>query len=133
MLLRAIHGEVYTLEKLARYRLIDDATCPRCSQDETLCHKIFECTYVDRIWTVALRLMNSSPNLDRLQAILGVHSDPALLPLHCEILKRILHLPRTNEFLIHPKHFVKLAIKCVLSKERADDVKTTLGNLLLAL
>ena len=50
MFLRALHGEIYTKSRLFRFGLIDNPTCTRCDEIETLDHKIIECDYATRIW-----------------------------------------------------------------------------------
>jgi hypothetical protein len=128
-LLRVAHGEIYTQERLARFGLSNDVGCPRCDLVEDLEHKIYKCTYVDRIWTLITNKIGLT-NYDRLEAIMGVHTELELLNVHTEILQRILRLPKEGEYLIHPKHFVKLAIKNVLKNERNEKVRNTLENLL---
>ena len=39
LILRLVHGELYSKERLYRYQLVDTPMCPRCNQIETLVHK----------------------------------------------------------------------------------------------
>jgi len=68
--------------------------------------------------------------LDKLELVMGVHSDKHLLAVNGEILKRILSLRRDQDYLIHPKVFVKLAIKNVWMNEKDQRAKTLLEELL---
>ena len=52
-LLRALHGEVYTGERLLRFGLRDSDRCPRCDESESLQHKLMTCAYTERIWDKA--------------------------------------------------------------------------------
>jgi hypothetical protein len=129
-LLRVLHGEVYTQERLARFGLSDDVGCPRCDLVETLEHKIYMCPYVERIWDQVIRICNIEREANRLEAILGVHSSRDLICLHAEIITRILYLPRDRDYLIHPKHFVRSAIKSLLVREKSTSLKSSLNDML---
>ena len=49
-LLRVAHKEVYTKEKLCRFRFIDSPNCSRCPGVEDFLHKIFDTDCTKRIW-----------------------------------------------------------------------------------
>ena len=50
ILLRLIHGELYSKVRLHKYGLVAHPTCPRCNELETLRHKYLECEYIKEIW-----------------------------------------------------------------------------------
>ena len=140
VILRAAHGEVYTKERLHRFNLIDSNICPRCDQVETLQHKILECAYVNRIWNITETLQNHpnqnpGPALDRKSNVLGTlgNSTIASMTLNAEILLRILYLKDSQNYLVHPKVFVKQCLKSVIVKEKKlvirDSVKALLDGL----
>ena len=71
-LLRALHGEIYTGEKLLKFGLRDTDKCPRCGEIENLNHKILTCAYVERIWNRTIPIISklntsSDPNLNRIK------------------------------------------------------------------
>jgi hypothetical protein len=127
-ILRVAHGDVYTQEKLARFGLSDEVGCPRCDLVEDLEHKIFRCDYVNRIWDVVLRVTNGPIDQDRLKSIMGV--DSKFLNIHAEVLKRILSIKKEAEYLVHPKTFVKLALKTLIVHELDNAEKITLEKIL---
>jgi len=129
VLLRIAHGEVYTQERLARFGLADDVSCPRCDRAEDLEHKFLGCQYVSMMWEKLGRAFNLDPNLNQIEVIMGVHCEAELLCVHAEILKRILYLPRANEYLFHPRTFIKMAIKHLIAREKSDIVKQSLQEL----
>ena len=129
-LLRAVHGEIYTGEKLLRFNLTDTDKCPRCDEIESLTHKILTCTYVEKIWDIAIPLLrrldtNSEPNPDRLKLITAtsVGSSQTSITLVAEIFQNILYLKSEQEYLLHPKYFVKRAIKNLSIKEGNKKIK----------
>ena len=132
-LLRIAHGEVYTQERLARFGLVDSALCSRCDQVEDLNHKIADCVYVRKIWEVFIRALNLNETYDKLELIMGIRTDHEFLCLHAEILLRILRIPRESNFLIHPKHFVRLACKKVSICEKRNDTKQAIQDVMLRL
>jgi exonuclease III len=44
-MLRLLHGDVYTAERLKRFKMADSDTCRRCFEKETLKHLLLECPY----------------------------------------------------------------------------------------
>jgi hypothetical protein len=131
-LLRIAHGDVYTKEKQFRYNLSDSPLCARCNQLETLRHKIYECDYARRIWNTAFEVLSLDPNTDLLEKIMGAHPEcnPMRLPLHVEILKRIILLREDENFLMHPKAFVKSSLESLILKEKGRQFKMELKSLL---
>ena len=136
IMLRVAHREFYTKEKLHRYRLIDDPSCPRCDQIEDYDHKIYDCDYVKRIWSETLRITNalSQPpnNLSIKAKVLGtfIESDQLTLTIHAEILKRIMYLKDEANYLLRPKALVKQAIELLSRREKSSDKKRDLEDLL---
>ena len=132
-LLRIAHGDVYTKERLKRFGLTPVDTCPRCDQVETLTHKIYECNYTSRIWQELARLTGQDLSQEPTKAIMGACPDenPAYMTIKAELLGRILQLREEQNYLIHPKRFVKLAIESVGKKELNEELKTEINDLLL--
>ena len=126
------HGEIYSKDKLLRYGLTEDNTCPRCLETEDLHHKLIDCAYVKRIWTRFRELTGDRENADIENFILGAYKncDSAKLTLHAEILGRILGLKENESYLLHPKAFVKNAIMYLRKKEKKNEIKTELEALL---
>lgn len=131
-LLRALHGDIYTKERQLRFGLSLDDSCPRCGNSETLMHKLIECEYVKRIWRYAATRLGFLWDNEKLKKALGAHEECAFsrLPVHCEIIKRILLLKEDATYLIHPKNFVEQCIASVKKLERKDRIKKDLENLL---
>ena len=109
-----------------------DPGCPRCGHIETLKNRFIECDYVRRIWDIAIRhsraAITSDPANEPLSnAALGAYknSNIAVLTLNSELLHRINGLKPEN-YLIHPKAFVKNALKAVLRNEKKM-VKAKMG------
>ena len=130
-LVRTVHGEIYTKEKLFRFGMVDSPKCPRCDLVETLQHKIYECTYVSRIWNRVFQVTHRTLADDPIKNILAIPStDLRDLTIHAEIIQRILYLKEDQEYLLHPKAFVELGIKDLIMKEGKADLKTKIKDLL---
>ena len=140
-MLRIAHGEIYTKEKLHRFGLVDSEICPRCDQVETLAHKFFKCEYVKEIWKCVLATTNklrinpidiNSLDYDVPDSFLASNLDnnQAIMTLQAEILKRILSLSDTQDYLIHPKMLVRLATNHLIKRERKDLLRDQLKALL---
>ena len=132
-LLRVAHGEIYTKERLTRFRLANDPTCPRCDSTETLAHKILDCTYINKIWLEVYRAVRGQVDpTPSLKTILGAQLDSNLttLTLKAEIIQRILYPKDNQTYLIHPRTFVKNAIEFLIGRETATETKEGLKDLL---
>jgi hypothetical protein len=130
IVLKILHGDIYTRERLHRFGLIDSPTCSRCDEIDTVEHKFATCEYINRIWIeVFRRTENPAPNLDLLSERLIV-TDRITLMLNAEILYRINSLRSDQEYLILPKIFVLNAIRYLIKMERSIEIKTELENLL---
>jgi hypothetical protein len=56
--LRAIHGDIYTYERMRRYNMVDTDLCPRCGEVETKEHLIIKCQHSKNIWQHVMDLIN---------------------------------------------------------------------------
>ena len=138
ILLRLAHGELYSKERLHRYRLIDSAQCPRCDQIETLSHKYFECPYITEIWRRTLLITNklrTSVNVNEtlIEKALCCTNEPNTLALtiHAEIITRIRRLKDDEaNLLLWPKLFVRNAITLVKKRELNVNLKVAIDELL---
>ena len=128
-LLRLMHGELYTKERLYRFNLTDTPNCPRCGDIETLEHKFITCDYVKEIWRRTILATNQlrtniDPGLDPLDAILCTSEpDPKILTIHAEILLKIRQLDQTANHLTLPRIVLRKAVERVQAFERKQDFK----------
>ena len=138
ILLRVAHGDIYTRSKLVRYGLENDPNCPRCGLIEDLEHKFVKCNYVERIWgevivlTDCLTVADLHVNCPIENKILGatLHTSSLKLTIHSDILQRIMSLKSDQNYLMRPKHFVKLALKSLLACEKTIASKQKIEMLL---
>ena len=138
LILRLIHGELYSKERLHRYRLIDNPLCLRCGAIETLEHKYFECPYIKEIWKKTLLLTNSlrqtvDPLETFIEKILCCTREPhkIIITIHAEIISRIRQLKDNDANLsMLPKLFVKKAVEWTLRRETDTIIKDSIKELL---
>ena len=136
ILLRLMHGELYSRERLSRYGLVDTPNCSRCMETETLTHKYLECPYTRAIWSKCLNLtkelrMNYDPNEEEIDKIFCCHEpDKLILTIHAEIMLRIRGLKDDVDHLLLPKLFVKNAISMVGKRERKQEIRAKVLELL---
>jgi hypothetical protein len=55
---RLINNDFFTRERMTKYKMIQDDTCPRCNNIETTKHLLFECNQVAKIWKLFNTLMS---------------------------------------------------------------------------
>ena len=127
ILLRFMHGELYSKERLHRYGLTQSPNCQRCNQVETLKHKYLECPYIKEIWrrTLALtdRLRNGAPNeplIDRVMAC--PEPNRTILTIHAEMLLEIRRLKDDARHLTLPKILLRKALERLSRREVLNKV-----------
>ena len=140
-LLRVIHGEIYTKEKMHRFGMIPSPFCPRCGEIENLEHKFVSCQYVKLIWIEIVKLTNKlrptigGDEVRRLidkKDILGItNPTPTVLAIHAEMMQRILALKDDLNFLIRPKVLARLVVTNIKVLEKNNVIKEDLENILL--
>ena len=137
VLLRLIHGELYSKERLHRYGLIADQICPRCGDIERLRHKYLECPYVKEIWRRVLALTDRtrlySTNNESLSDRIFCVKEPNVtnLAVHAEIINKIRTFKDEQpNLLTMPSLIARLAIGGLTRKETKTERKRELENLL---
>lgn len=138
ILLRVAHGDIYTKDKLFRYGMEPSNECPRCNQVEDLTHKFIGCSYAAKIWEqvkkIDRKLISDHPTINTVSAryILGAftNSNKAFVTLAAEILGKIMGLRDEENFLIHPKFFVRNSIKALSIKEKDAKLRELYSEIL---
>ena len=136
VLLRVAHREYFTKERLHRYGLIDSPICPRCDQVDDYDHKIYNCTYVKKIWKETFKLTDKRCNPPRGISVqskavgMEISTDLITLSIHAEIFNRILSLRDEAIYLVRPNVFVKQAVQYLIKREIKTETKRSLTDLL---
>ena len=73
---------------------------------------------------------NSTDPVRNLVALPSLDKDLIELTVHAELLQRILSLQDRQSFLVHPQMLVDLSIKHLIIRERKEEIKTQLQDLL---
>ena len=94
ILLRALHGDIYSRSRMLKFGMVESDCCDRCGQTETIEHMLLECTQVKELWCLLSKL-TSIPTID-LNTVLGYHDyhDKTTLTIHSEIIRRLLAIER---------------------------------------
>ena len=94
IILRCLHGDVYSKERMYRFGMSSDNLCSRCSQVETTEHMLLHCSYVTELWNKIGKFTGISNN--SIDEILGNHEmhDKITLTIHAETLRRLLAIER---------------------------------------
>ena len=144
-LLRIMHAEVYTKQRLHRFGLTENPNCPRCGELEDLHHKILNCQYAQLIWKEVIKMSRKLsptpgtrgtpglPNPDRIEIkdILSVSNPfPTVLAVHAETFQRLLALKDDAQYLIRPIIFAKGIIRHLIMLERRSIIKDDLLSVL---
>ena len=115
IILRCLHGDVYSKERMFRFGMTEDNLCQRCSQIETTNHMLFECVYTKTLWSELAKLTGIIPH--SINEILGIDPkhDKISLTIHSETLRRLLSIDRPT---IDPKTLIKSVFTHLNTLER---------------
>jgi hypothetical protein len=117
--------------------MIDNPTCGKCDDVETLSHKILECPYSGRIakelfrFTNQMRITCIDTARITIEDLMGV-TEPNFITmtLHAEVLSRILSIRDDAPYLIRPSVLVKQSLEHVIKVERNSEIRNALKNLI---
>jgi len=134
ILLRVLHGDIYTNEKLFRFGMRDSPRCSRCDLDDTLEHRLNVCPRVlsltEKLTTMTSKIGNRADrlNADQKEKLLACFKDVdiATLTVHAEIIKLIVG----KSELINPEATLQRTVQALIQKESNVAVKNQLMNLL---
>ena len=135
LVLRNIHGDVFTNLKLAEKGLIESSECNKCRNVETLMHLLHECWYSGRIWTYIKQLYRATERYPRNyvvcnEFVCGADLSRVKVNLHLEII-RMLQQKERPSFL--PRTFVRIAISNLLISEKISNDRRYLKKLASAM
>ena len=90
--LRAIHGDIYSQERLFRFGLSDTPNCKTCGEIETINHKILECEYAATRWEALASITHVTANPAEINFAMGAHESCSLatLTIHAELIARLI-------------------------------------------
>ena len=94
VLLRCLHGDVYSKDRMFRFGMTDDRMCPRCHEIETTQHMLLECAYVVKLWEYVTKI--TGIKVSSMNEVLGISAmhDKVTLTLHAETLRRLMSIER---------------------------------------
>ena len=129
-ILRYLHGDIYSQERLVRFGMSDNPNCETCGELEMIQHKIVDCNYAKGLWTALADMAGITVNEIDANFVAGAHEgcSNSLMSIHCEIISiliRKLRLPHLTA-----ENYLRTIISRLISKETGR-VKTELELLLI--
>ena len=123
LLLRLLHGDIYTKQKLAQRGVIEEDSCEKCGQQETLMHLLTECWYPARVWR---RLFDIYKKVDRrardyeliMTDVLAINMIRPRLALHLEIIRLLQIKNRPN---VLPRQIIRTALLNLIAGEKRQN------------
>ena len=127
--LRYIHGDIYSRDRLFRFGLAESPLCENCDQIETINHKIFECTQAKNLWQEISKLSDLGNIQIDPNYVVGAHeeSSRAVVTIHAELIKRLTR----NTKIDHPNlaSYVRNLVNSLAKREKGT-IKRDLETLL---
>ena len=113
-MLRAIHGDIYSQERLFRFGLSDTPNCETCGEIETINHKILECEYAATRWEALASIIHVTANPAEINFAMGAHESCSLatLTIHAELIARLIRKHRPTH--VAPLEYVKNMIETLI-------------------
>jgi len=138
LILKILHGDIYTKERQFRFKLVNDPRCDLCNETDTLEHRLTTCTAYSALVERTLGLTKSLSKLsgfrqtqDELVQLLGTHIDidRVTLTLHAEVLSHIVYQkPR-----VPVDRLLDMILMRLIRNEKQANVKEDLRSLLSVL
>ena len=134
IILRCLHGDIYTNERMARFGMREDPVCNFCDQIDTLDHRLTPCQRTldlinaVEVRTRSLRTISSEIiNWEPITKVMAAYNDvdQVTLSIHAEILMIIVS---TRNVPLHEA--VERTITLLLKRERNKSLKNILRTLL---
>ena len=118
-ILRYLHGDIYSGERLFRFGLRDNPNCDICGNVETIGHKILECGYSESLWRALAGVTSTNLNLNQVDPdfVSGSQGDctTAILTVHAELILRLTRNIRPEWD--NPESYIKNMISQLERKE----------------
>jgi len=131
-LLRILHSEVYTNERLFRFGMIDSPICDRCTEIDTLDHRLTNCQGTERLLNELVRLTDGVRTVrdgeEKLDKVLMSNSSNCLasLTLHAEIIGLIISKATLSQ---EPMGTIRRILVSLIKKESNNAIKNQLKAL----
>ena len=128
ILLRAIHGDIFSNSRLFKFKLTNDPKCLNCLEPvETILHRLNECPKATQAWHL-LEAAKTSMGLENLsdlsiENLLGIKDNIGKLELTLNA--ELIHRLSTRSESYSPAAIVRTAIKYVSYAEKLDDEMKT--------
>ena len=133
-LLRCLHGDIYTNERLSRFGLRDNPMCDDCNEVDTLEHRLVACTRTTEILMQVerqtIKLGQGVINFGNYEMITRVmaaydSSSIAILSLHAEMLRFII-----SKNAMPAEYFVNASVVRILKNDKNEAVQEAMRTLL---
>ena len=130
-LLRFLHGDVYSKDRLFRFGLSDSPLCEHCGGIETVNHRIYECDYTKLIWQAIANCTGNNQISSEIEFITGSYAEcsTAALTLHAELIGRLIRNQNLTQ--INAETLVKTMARTLIKKEVKPEIKRELDNLFI--
>ena len=94
IMLRSIHGDIYSGSRLKKFGMSDSDKCPRCNETETIEHQLLKCNYCRVLWMEVSNVTGIKvTSVDELLGLDNTH-DTVTLTIHSEIIRKLLAIER---------------------------------------
>ena len=115
ILLRCLHGDEYSKERMLRFGMVTDNLCVRCQQIETTHHMLFDCRYTQQLWLEVAKLTGIYP--ESINEIMGFDPkhDKVTITIHAEIFRRLMAIDRPMH---SPSELIRSAVNYLYILEK---------------
>lgn len=136
ILLKVLHGDIYTNERLFRFGLSNSELCVLCGQDDNIEHRLTTCNAYSRLIDSVLSLTNTLSKIpgfrhsqcSRLEQVLATHRDVdnTTLTIHACLVNHLIY----QREVIPPRVFIDRILSNTLRNETRQALKDELITLL---
>ena len=124
IILRLVHGDIFSNSRLNRFGLRQDANCANCGEtNETITHKVQECCKAAEAWqileeTKRLLKLNTLSDLS-MENLIGAKDRVCKIELALQA--ELIHRLTARDTTYHPRAMVKEVVKFIGHSERLNE------------
>jgi hypothetical protein len=121
---RLINNDFFTREKMMKYKMVPEDTCPRCNNTETTKHLLFQCKQVENIWklfnAIMVEVKQEENKVENYDDVYKSCSNPAVSLFKIKTIQSLIQIQRPTNW---TKNNLVELLKDIQSIEKYNAIK----------
>jgi hypothetical protein len=122
---RLIHNDFFTYQRMFKYGMTNSPNCPRCNNEESTKHLLWDCVHSQNIWTIFNEILGSnnlaSSKVSRYEHIYRTENNSAVSVIKLKIIQQMIQMER-------PKNWEKVTVQQLIIRIKDYETKNASDN-----